>query len=353
MSEETAVVPVDSTIEEKRRLRELQKRLGVYNGKRLVMEAGEQATYIVDGLIREPSVNILIGDSNLGKTPWAISLGIAVASGTPFLGRRVRQGRVLYADTESGLAEFRETALAVSRHAGLPGIPEEFMVWSPEWQERGDIEDIAEGLIRRVELLKPTLVILDPLRTFWPKAETKTEEAAAMLKRLRQTRVSWLILHHRRKTSQEFKVGLADDTRGWFQDSCGSFALINHTDTRLGVEPAYNKGDAALVFSGFVRGHGPLAPLYLGRDYDEDGDPVGYRRVEGLDYLSEKQREAFRLLPKKFRFRDVKLALGNSDSNAKNLIDRAVAVGKCKKVSKGLYEKTDGEDGASLQVVAA
>jgi RecA-family ATPase len=61
---------------------------------------------LIEGLITDRSVNLLVGDSNLGKTPLAVTLGLAVASGKPFLGRTVRPGPVLYCDAETSLPEF-------------------------------------------------------------------------------------------------------------------------------------------------------------------------------------------------------------------------------------------------------
>src|SRR5258708_2625012 len=57
----------------------------------------ERQPYLVDDLLRARSVNLLVGDSGLGKTPLGIQLGICVAAGVPFLGLRVPQsGPVLY-----------------------------------------------------------------------------------------------------------------------------------------------------------------------------------------------------------------------------------------------------------------
>ena len=42
-----------------------------------------------EGLIRNQSVNLLVGDSGLGKTPLGIQLGVCVAAGLSFLGLQV------------------------------------------------------------------------------------------------------------------------------------------------------------------------------------------------------------------------------------------------------------------------
>ena len=100
----------------------------------------------------------------------------------------------------------------------------------------------ATKLLTRVSVVKPALVVVDPLRMFWPLAETKrNEEAVQMIKLLRQasesTGCSWLITHHRRKASQHATIAdLATNPQGWFQEAAGAHALINQSDTRLGLE---------------------------------------------------------------------------------------------------------------------
>ena len=76
-------------------------------------------TFLVDGLIREKSVNVLVGNSTLGKTPLAVSMGIAIASGTPWFDPPTRQGGVLYIDSESNFSGFDTLLTQLSKAAGL------------------------------------------------------------------------------------------------------------------------------------------------------------------------------------------------------------------------------------------
>src|SRR6187455_1048122 len=89
--------------------------------------------WTVEGLLEEGSLNLLIGHSNLGKTPLCITLGVAIAAGVPFLGHSTTKGPVLYLDAESTIANFMGTVENVSKSMGLPKPPEEFKVWSPNW----------------------------------------------------------------------------------------------------------------------------------------------------------------------------------------------------------------------------
>jgi RecA-family ATPase len=49
-------------------------------------------------MLRTKSVNIMAGDSGIGKSPLLCQLGLSVASGLPFLGMAAEQGAVLYLD---------------------------------------------------------------------------------------------------------------------------------------------------------------------------------------------------------------------------------------------------------------
>jgi RecA-family ATPase len=62
---------------------------GILNFDDLQQLASVTQEYLVDGLLPEKSISILVGDSGLGKTPLALALAIAVASGTSFLDRKV------------------------------------------------------------------------------------------------------------------------------------------------------------------------------------------------------------------------------------------------------------------------
>jgi hypothetical protein len=71
---------------------------------------------LVQGLLPEKALTAMIGASNTGKSALAVDLSVAVATGRPFRGLRVRQCAVLYVATEGaqGLRN-RIAALRVAR----------------------------------------------------------------------------------------------------------------------------------------------------------------------------------------------------------------------------------------------
>jgi len=313
-----------------------RRKLGIFTADALAASVKRDAAtpFLIEGLVRKKSVNLLVGDSGLGKTPLAIQMSLCIAAGLPLFGRNVEAGAVLYCDAESGKHDFCETIHAVSRFLGLEEPPRNFNVWSPTWEVESASDEwrypsSTDSLLKeRIEITRPTFVVIDAFRTFWSDAETKNQVAADTIAGLRKIGkgITWLLLHHRRKANQLAGVpDLADDPRGWFQETAGALALVNHSDTRIGAEP--QRPPADLQLGGFIRGIGSIVPMDLARVSGEDGNPIGYRLMTGVDLLSADDRHVYENLPDRLRFRDVKARMaGNSDSNVKRFLDRCAAL---------------------------
>ncbi len=306
--------------------------------------------FVVEGLFGLKTLNFLVGGSGLGKTPFCAMVGAAVASGTPIFGRAVRQGPVLYLDAESSPDQYHVLLSAVSRHLGLTSVPEKFCVWSPNWVTK----DVDGWILLLDELLKavqPVLVVVDPLRLFWSKAESKPDEAVEVYKTLRKFSrkhgCAWLILHHRRKLSQTSTADLLTDVHLWFEEAAGSHALVNHSDTRLGFEKA-KSGNADVVLAGFGRSLGQIGPFEFARVMADDGDPIGYRMLVGVAQLAKPHADVYTSLPERFRFKDAHVKLGGtSDSNTTKFLERCISIGILRR-DKPYYRKINGvrgEDG--------
>ena len=305
--------------------------LGIYTPRTLDLAVKREAKqpYLVDGLLRTRSLNLLVGDSGLGKTPLAVQIGISVAAGIPVFGKAVQQGPVLYCDAESSRPGFSETLFTISRFLGCNEPPESFYVWSPNWDSDRNDSARSDGytLIERVRKVQPSFVIVDALRTFWPHAERKNDYAAETFRTMRELKdVTWLVLHHRRKVNHATGVvDLVENPQLWFQEASGALALINQSDTRWGVIP--HDGQADLVLGGFMRGSGRMTPLDLARTTDVDGNPIGYTLLTGIEHLSAADKGAFDALPIRFRFKDVRQCMGGrSDSNADRLLKKCMSL---------------------------
>lgn len=315
------------------------KDLGIFNPQTLASSIIKDAKkpFLVDGLLRSHSVNVLVGDSCLGKTPLAIQLGVAIAAGLPVFGKQTQKGAVLYCDGETGKPEFSSTLGTVSRFMGMAEPPADFHMWSPVWEQPASDEDpfnrMANFIRHRVDAVKPAFVVIDALRTFFPEVETKNQHAAEALASLKKAKgVTWLLVHHRRKVNHERGVpDLLSNPHGWFQESAGAFAIINQSDTRIGVEEHPSK-QADLLVAGLLRGTGPFVPLDLARVFDNHGEPVGYQLVTGITLLNNDDRGLYERLPESSRFKDVQTLMGGtSASNVSRFLKKCLSLQIVKK----------------------
>jgi hypothetical protein len=306
--------------------------------------------WLVHGFIRASSITLFAGDSGLGKTPLLLQLALCIAAGLPFLGAQVQQGRVLYCDGESNQAEFNGMVnqlcqfLRLVDPKGDPLWPADFVVWNPTWV--ADKGSFADQLYARVTAERPVLVCVDPLRIFWPEAEQHAWDATASLilptkKVIADLHCAFAIIHHMRKPGEQ-AISLVDNPTAWFQDVAGSRALINHTDTRLGVELS-TEHQADLALAGFIRGLGAFPVMQIARASDEDGNPMGYELLTGIEMLNARDREIFNRLPARFHMREIKTAFEGSGSNAVRFKDKCLSI-KILRKNGSEYAKTKGVD---------
>ena len=190
---------------------------------------------------------------------------------------------------------------------------------------------------------------MDPLRQAWAGIDRKAENSIAALKEMRAAGGTWLSIHHRRKQNREQGCAdLIETPMDWLQESAGTLGIINHTDTRLGVEQA-NREQADIVLSGVVRGHGKLPPIYVRRVMDETGQPMGYVAVQGPELLNQKDREVYQHLGEAFRFKEVESAFSGSGSNATRFVQTCEQLGiaalKTPGKSRDGYVKCSGVSG--------
>jgi hypothetical protein len=299
------------------------------------------SNYVVEGLIPAEDVHVAVGDSGLGKTPWAYQLGLCVATGKTFLGHAVKQGLVLYYDLENGREEIVEVGRALCGHLGLCSSPPDFLVLRDE----GNPPQIGEA----VEKHMPGLVIVDTLRAFRPKAEAKNEEMANFLnecKRVaRKYHCAILLLHHVKKPGENGVPSLEETpVLEWLLQASGARALINQTNTRIAFDaPVNHARDGALVMKSFVKMRGEGGPFYLARVLDTDGEPAGYRRVIGCELLGNPEQEAaFRRLPdppQEFTFREAKFVYSKTDNPTRQWLKKCEAAGLVRQLGRGKYEK--------------
>jgi hypothetical protein len=324
---------------------------GIRTLRELEMESeSDGSPYVVEGLIPTKSVNIAVGDSGLGKSPWAYQLALCVAGGVPFLGHAVSQGRVLYIDLENGTNGIVDLSRSLVQHLHLSSSPDDFrLITSGEYLHRlGDL----------LKECKPTLVTIDSLRAYQPDAEDRPRNAAAMMNELkklaRQHGAAFLLIHHIRKPGEDGAPSLENErVMTWLNMACGARALINQSDVRMAfdisagarrVAAERSKNGAGeevgLVVKGFARLRGEFGPLFLTRDCNEEGEPLGYRRMTGVELLFNIDQQAmFAKLPQEFQFKEAKRIYGRQDQATRDFLQKCERVGVLKRCGHGRYVK--------------
>ena len=269
---------------------------------------------IVVGLFPENSVNILVGDSGLGKTPFVVQLAVCIALGADFLGQKTVQKKVMMVDYENSEA-LADVVSQICEHLGLPADFE----MDPKWFRIVQNVDAAD-VLKLAREFKPAFVVVDSLRGFCSTADTKNETASKLITELQGHKTAFLLMHHVRKNSTEKhdkRQPLEKEERvlDWLEAAAGARALINQTFTRIAID--HSKADNAdLILRGFYKGRGEFGPWKLARNYSEQhGEPIGYNRLTGTALLDIEQSVFFDALPKDqpMSYKEIQHSLGQSE----------------------------------------
>jgi phage/plasmid primase-like uncharacterized protein len=183
---------------------------------------------LVEGLLTLASLSVLYGDSNSGKTFFALSLATAIATGGACFGRKVDQGLVLYLASEAP-GSIRSRMQALKKHhkcdlrrLAMVPVPLNFYVGD------GDVTDVYE-VVKFIEQDRGEpvrLIIGDTLARMSAGANENSGEdmgpVMARFDRLAQaTGAAVLIIHHSGKDQ-------ARGARGWS-------GIRAHIDTEIEV----------------------------------------------------------------------------------------------------------------------
>lgn len=314
--------------------------LGLVTFNRLERLAVERQSYLIDDFMLKPSINILAGDSGLGKSALAAQMAMCVAGGKKFFGHKVDEpGLVIYCDLEAQPATMFPMVKALAEHIGLDRVPDNFVLWNPNWNvlDKETIMTLYKtqlyGIVQRT---KPKLVVIDTLRLFYPLAIKESEHATQMIKEMRkysaQTGCSWLIIHHLRKKNKEERMNksrptVKHDIHLWMEEAAGSLGLINNTDLRLGWEKDGAVDRDAFWLGGFLRVFGEVGPFKVIRELDEDGEPVGYRLATPSEQLNQNEFEIYARLPDtNFTYKYLTQQLEKSPTTSSRFIRRALGL---------------------------
>ena len=199
---------------------------------------------IIDGILREKEVASVVGAAKTAKTWFAMSLGLAVAQGHPFLGRATHRRNVLYIDYELKEATIRKRICMLSDRS-----PEGFSYICQRGAERQPRpNDIAQLVVSQ----DIGLVIIDSLyRTGWQQEENNNDSMSRDLTPLQSftatTNASMLVIDHTGKGGGEGRsvvdTARGASAKGGFYDSVIALRAFHKADD---PEGCYAALDAAL-----------------------------------------------------------------------------------------------------------
>lgn len=188
----------------------------------------EAPNELVEGLMTIGSLSVVYGDSNSGKTFWALSVATAIATGVECYGRKTDPGLVIYLATEAP-ASIRSRMQAIKKFHGcrlenIAIVPVPINFYSGDQ----DAHDIIK-MVREVEQIKGKpvrLIIGDTLARMSAGAnENSGEDMGPVMARFDQvasaTGAAMMIIHHNGKDA-------AKGSRGWS-------GIRAHIDTEIEV----------------------------------------------------------------------------------------------------------------------
>lgn len=105
-------------------------------------------TWLIKGIVPKSELVVLYGESTAGKSFVAIDMGMAIARGLDWVGRKTEQGRVVYIAAE-GAGGFRNRLEAYGLHHGvdLAGIPFDVVADCPNLLSRDDAVAVAKAAV--------------------------------------------------------------------------------------------------------------------------------------------------------------------------------------------------------------
>ena len=178
---------------------------------------GEGVSWLVNEWLPDKSITFLISPPESYKTWILLDLAVSIAAGVPFLGQYnvASPGPTLIIqqeDSHSGLTD--RLALIVDQKLGLsvnldgdtwqvPTMPDLPIYIHPSRMLRFDNKQVIEELEKQIEILKPKVILIDPLYSTTKSTDNYMSDLANQMMVLKTWRdkygCSFVIAHHSKK----------------------------------------------------------------------------------------------------------------------------------------------------------
>lgn len=172
----------------------------------------DYAEELIEGILRQGHKMLLVGPSKSGKSFSLIELCIAIAEGTKWMGRRCKQGDVLYVNFELDRASCLHRFKDVYQTLGLtPNNANRIFVWNLRGKTPA-LDQLVPKLIRRAEKKKYIAVVVDPIYKVITGDENSASEMAKFCNQFDKIAdalgASVIYAHHHSKGAQGGKKSM-------------------------------------------------------------------------------------------------------------------------------------------------
>lgn len=226
---------------------------------------------LIEGICFVGSKTTLAGPSKARKTYGQMHIGLSIATGTPWQGRKVAQGRVLYVNTELGTYSFHSRKDALLKHMGVT-LPEGMFDELHLRGKRATIEQLA--IFLRAARDGYVLIIIDPIyKLLGKRSENDAAEMADLMQHLESigdtAGAALLVAHH-------FAKGNASQKEAMDRAS-GSGVVARDADALITLTP--HEEDDAFTVDYILRDFPPVPSHVVRWEYpvfipDADLDPA-------------------------------------------------------------------------------
>ncbi len=207
-------------------------------------------TFLVEEIVPREAVVMLSAAPGAGKTMFAMDLGLKVAAGQPFLGRKTEKANILLIGEDAPPWDYAAIARKLLRGAPPPAgfyviVERGFQLLEGVWRQK--LED-------RIRAQEIGLVVVDTLRAVHGLDENDSAHMQQVMNALRAISIrhgaTVLFLHHTSKANQQ----------GWTSEYRGSSVILGSCDYHIFISASQVQPGVRELIVRFPKGRGTATP---------------------------------------------------------------------------------------------
>lgn len=264
-----------------------------------------ERSWLVPDMIPARQPCLLSGDGGLGKSLLALQLAVAVSTGGLWLGMPVQRGKALYLSCEDDLPEVhlrvsRMTDLARLADMHVAALTEADPMLMGHVGRQFGLTPLYDDLTRRIEALKPALVVLDSAADVFGGNEIVRAEVRAFIGSLRKLchrfGCAIVILAHPSASGMSSGTGLSGSTH-WSNAVRSRLYFRRPSKGEDGAEPDSNSRLLEVMKSNYAASGQVMNLEYRGGEFvNLDGDAGNYDAKVAAARRADDAEEMFMVL---------------------------------------------------------